>query len=423
VAAVMRHFYRMSPTNRTLVALAAGLAAGAAISGTGSAGLARAVSFLQPVGTLWVNALRMTVVPLVFAVLVAGVATAASAASAGRLAARAMILFAAFLLASAAVTALLVPAVFAAFPIPESGSAALRAGALALHGQLPPVAPASEWLIGIIPVNPFEAAVEGAVLPLIVFALFFAFALTRIAPALRDQLTGFFQAIADAMIVIVKWILWAAPLGVFALALGVGFHGGLGAAGALLYYVVLLSVICLLATGAMYPVAAAGRTLTYRQFARGSAPPQIVAASTQSSLATLPAMIEAAQKDFGLPAGITGLVLPLAVSLFRLSTAVANLAAAIFVAELYGIDLTPAQLATGALVSVATSVGSVGVSSQVSYFFGVMPICLALGLPVEVLALLLAVEVLPDIFRTICNVTADLAVTVRLGRERRAAPR
>ena len=68
-------------------------------------------------------------------------------------------------------------------------------------------------------------------------------------------------------------------------------------------------------------------------------------------------------------------------------------------------------------------IGSVGVSSQVSYFFGVMPICLAMGLPVEVLALLLAVEVLPDIFRTICNVTADLAVTVLLGRERRAVAR
>ncbi|MGE3667754.1 MAG: dicarboxylate/amino acid:cation symporter, partial [Steroidobacteraceae bacterium] len=210
---------------------------------------------------------------------------------------------------------------------------------------------------------------------------------------------------------------------VFALALGVGYHGGLDAAGALLYYIVLLSVLCLLATGAMYPVAAAGKALTYQQFTRGAAPAQIVAASTQSSLATLPAMLDAAQQGFKLPTGIAGLVLPLAVSLFRLSTAVANFAAAIFVAALYDIPLSPAQLATGALVSVATSIGSVGVSSQVSYFFGVMPICLAMGLPVEVLALLLAVEVLPDIFRTICNVTADLAVTVRLGRERRATAR
>ena len=413
----------MSSTNRIILALAAGLAAGATIAATGQVGLARAVSILQPVGTLWVNALRMTVLPHVFAVLLPVVATAVSAPSAGRLAARTMLLFAVFLLASVAATAIVVPAIFAAWPIPESAAAALRAGALSLHQALPPVAPVKEWLTGLIPVNPVEAAAEGAVLPLIVFALFFAFALAHIAPESRDRLTGFFQAIADAMVVIVKWILWAAPLGVFALALGVGFHGGLNAAGALLYYVVLLSVLCLLATGAMYPIAAAGKALTFRQFARGAAPAQVVAASTQSSLATLPAMIDAAQESFRLPTGIVGLVLPLAVSLFRVSTAVANLAAAIFVAALYGVALSPVQLATGALVSFATSIGSVGVSSQVSYFFGVMPICLAMGLPVEVLALLLAVEVLPDIFRTICNVTADLAVTVLLGRERRAVAR
>jgi Na+/H+-dicarboxylate symporter len=413
----------MSSTNRIILALVVGLATGATIAATGSASLARAVAILQPVGTLWVNALRMTVIPLVFSVLVTGVATAASAASAGRLAARTMAVFAVFLFASVAATAILVPAILAAFPIPESGAAALRAGALAMRETLPPVAPVKEWLVGIIPTNPVEAAAEDAVLPLIVFALFFAFAITRIGTGPREQLTAFFQAVADAMVVIVHWILWAAPLGVFALALGVGYHGGLGAAGALLYYVVLLSVVCLLATGAMYPIAAAREALTLRQFARGAAPAQVVAASTQSSLATLPAMIEAAQEGLRLPGGIVGLVLPLAVSLFRLSTAIANLAAAIFVAALYGIELTAAQLATGALISVATSVGSVGVSSQVSYFFGVMPICLAMGLPVEVLALLLAVEVLPDIFRTICNVTADLAVTALVGRERRALAR
>lgn len=413
----------MTSTNRIILALAVGLAAGATITATGHAGLARAVSVLQPVGVLWVNALRMTVIPLVFSVLVTGVATAASAASAGRLAARALLLFALLLLASAAATAIIAPAILNVLPIPESAASALRAGALSLHEALPPVAPPGDWFAGIVPVNPIGAAAEDAVLPLIVFAMFFAFAITRIAPESRARLTGFFRAVADAMVVIVQWVLHVAPIGVFALALGVGYHGGLGAAGALLYYIVLLSFASLLATGAMYPLAAAGRQLTLKQFARGAVPAQVVAASTQSSLATLPAMIEVAQRDWRLPAGIVGLVLPLAVSLFRVSTAVANLTAAIFVAALYGIALSPAQLATGALVSVATSIGSVGVSSQVSYFFGVMPICIAMGLPVEVLALLLAVEVLPDIFRTICNVTADLAVTAQLGRERRAVAR
>lgn len=413
----------MSSTTRIVLSLVLGLGAGAAIAAAGSAELARVVALIQPLGTLWVNALRMTVIPLVFSVLVTGVASAASAASAGRLAARTLTLFIVILAGAVIATALIVPAIFATFPIPASASAALRAGALTLQQPIPAVAPLADWLSGIVPVNPVQAAAEGAVLPLIVFALFFAFAVTRIPADSRDRLTGFFQAVAETMITIVKWILWAAPVGVFALALGVGFHGGIGAAGALLYYVVLLSLMCLLATGAMYPLAALSKDLTLPQFARGAAEAQIVAASTQSSLATLPAMIDVAQKQYGLPAGVVGLVLPLAVSLFRVSTAIANLSAAIFVAALYGIPLSALQLATGALVSIATSIGSVGVSSQVSYFFGVMPICLAMGLPVEVLALLLAVEVLPDIFRTICNVTADLAATVLLGRERRATPR
>ena len=413
----------MSPTKRIILSLVLGLGLGAAIAALGSSDLARIVAVLQPVGTLWVNALRMTVMPLVFSVLVTGVASAASAANAGKLAARTLATFLLFLTGAVVAAALIAPLILDTFPIPSSAAAALRAGALTLNQPAPDIAPVGEWLIGIVPVNPVQAAAEGAVLPLIVFALFFAFATTRIAPDSRDRITGFFQAVADAMITIVKWILWAAPVGVFALALGVGYHGGLNAAGALLYYIVLLSVMCLLATGAMYPIAALSKDITLPQFARGAASAQVVAASTQSSLATLPAMLEVAHKEFRLPAGVAGLVLPLAVSLFRVSTAIANLSAAIFVAALYGIELTSLQIATGAVVSIATSIGSVGVSSQVSYFFGVMPICLALGLPVEVLALLLAVEVLPDVFRTICNVTADLAVTVLLGRERRAIGR
>lgn len=409
----------MSPTTRIVLALFLGLGLGAGIAATGNAELGRLVDWVMPVGTLWVNALRMTVIPLIFAVLVTGIVSAASAATAGALAARSLWIFAVFLLVAAAATAIATPLFLQLAPIPSGATEALRAGAARLGVPPPAVAPFSEWIGGLVPVNPIAAAAQGAVLPLIVFALFFAFAITRIEAAHRTTLTNFFRAIADTMIVIVRWVIAVAPFGVFALAMGVGFHGGLHTAGALLYYIVLISFLCLMGTAAMYPVAAFLGGTGWGRFAQAAAPAQVVAISTQSSLATLPAMMVSATKGLGIREEVAGVTLPLAVSVFRVSTVIANLGVAIFVAYAYGIPLGPAQLATGAVVSVVTSIGSVGVSSQVSFFFGVAPICLAMGVPIEVLPLLLAVEVLPDIFRTICNVTADLAASSVIARRRR----
>jgi len=134
-----------------------------------------------------------------------------------------------------------------------------------------------------------------------------------------------------------------------------------------------------------------------------------VAFSTQSSLASLPAMVEAARTALGVAPASAGLVLPLAVAVFRLTSPVANLAVCLYVAQLYGVPLGIGALVAGGLTALAVSVASVGLPGQVSFFASVGPICLAMGLPLGVLPLLLAVEVVPDIFRTIGNVTGDLA--------------
>ena len=117
-----------------------------------------------------------------------------------------------------------------------------------------------------------------------------------------------------------------------------------------------------------------------------------------------------------MPARVTGVVLPLAVAVFRLTSPVANLAVAYFVAHIYGVEPTPLQLAGGVFVAVAVSIGSVGLPGQISFFASMAPICLAIGAPIELLPILLAVEVIPDIFRTVGNVTGDLAATVVLNR-------
>jgi len=144
---------------------------------------------------------------------------------------------------------------------------------------------------------------------------------------------------------------------------------------------------------------------------------QVVAASTQSSLATLPAMIECARETLGVPHRVAGLVLPLAVAVFRYTSPIGNLAVCFFIAALYGFEPGLLQVVTAVMVAFAVSVAAVGLPGQVSFITSVAPICLALGLPLELLGVLIAVEMVPDVFRTIGNVTGDLAVTTLVQRQ------
>jgi proton glutamate symport protein len=401
----------MSPNTRVVLALVVGLAGGALLAAAKSPALSQIAPILAPVGVLWLNALRMTVVPLVIALLITGIASAAESAGTGRLAASTMLLFVAFLTGAALLAAVLTPAVLAWWPVSTDAAASLRAGLSHAGTIIPSPPPLGEWITSLVPTNPFQAAAEGAMLPLVVFALLFGFAASRIDTALRAQLLGFFQAVVATMLVLIRWILWAAPVGVFALALGVGFRGGIDAAGALGYYLILMCTLCVIVTVALYPIVVCFGGVPLARFLRAAAPAQVVAISTQSSLAALPAMIAGAQADLGTPSRVTALVLPLAVSLFRITSPLLNLSIVVFVAHIYGVHLDAVRLAAGIGVAVVTSFGVVSLPSQITFFTTTVPISLAMGVPTELLSLLIAIEVIPDIFRTIGNVTADLAVT------------
>jgi Na+/H+-dicarboxylate symporter len=214
------------------------------------------------------------------------------------------------------------------------------------------------------------------------------------------------------MIVIVRWVLIVAPIGVFALSLGVGLRSGLGAAGVLLQYIVVTSAVTLGVSLLAFVFAVVWGRANPARFLAGTAPVLAVAFSTQSSLASLPLMVERARDAMDVPERIANLVLPLAVAVFRMTSTVANLAVVFFVAEVNGIDLSIAQIAAGALVAITISIGTVGLPGQISFIASVAPIAIAMGVPIDVLGILLAVEVIPDIFRTVGNVTGDLAATV-----------
>ena len=401
----------MSATTRILTGLVAGAAIGLLLAWLDPALGVRVADIVQPFGKLWLNALQMTVVPLVLALVIVGVNTASDAASSGRVARRAILVFLAILAGAAAFTALLAPLALSLFtPNPDLAAALHTASGSA---PLTAAAPATwaDSLTAMIPSNAIAAAAQSAMLPLVVFALFFGFALTRIGADHRTKMVDFFQAIADAMIVVVRWVLWAAPFGVFALILAVCARTGFGMISALGVYIGLECVLYLGATVMMLPVAMLWGGENIRRFAAALLPPQAVAASTQSSLASLPAMLHSADRNLGYPREIASLVLPMAVSLFRITSPIQYMATACFIAWAFGVDLTPTQLATGATLSVLISMGSVGLPGQVSFMATNLPVTTAMGLPPGPLGLLLAVDTIPDVFATVGNVSADMAAT------------
>jgi Na+/H+-dicarboxylate symporter len=391
---------------RILAGLVAGLLIGIALAGSEAEAPMLAVA--RPVGKLWIDALTMTVVPLVFSLLVTGIAGAASSAG-GLLARRAIAWFAGLLIAACLFSAAATTLALHAWPVPEA------AGALRTAAPPPQIAPAGAFLDNLIPTNVIAAAADTAMVPLVLFALLFGFAIARIDAPLRAPVRALFAGTAQVMLVIVNWVLLLAPLGIFALAIGVGVAAGVGAAGVLLHYMLIVIASCLLALLLAWVAAALAGGLSPGRFALAALPPQLVAISTQSSLASLPAMVAAAA-PMGVPGTAAGVLLPMAVSLFRLASAAANVTVAVWLADVHGVALAPADLAIGALVAAAVSVAAVGLPAQVSFFGVVGPVCIAMGVPITLLPLLLAIETIPDMFRTLGNVTGGLAVTRIVGR-------
>lgn len=405
----------MSQATRILLALVAGLLLGIAVAGSARGWVDATVSVAEPIGGMWLDALRMTIVPLVVSLLITGVAASTEAARASRLAGRAIIVFLVFLWISSALGALLTPALLQLWPMPTEAAAALRSALSESTETVGEIPGFGAFLRSMVPTNPIHAAANDAILPLILFTTVFAFALTRLPDEPRERLTGFFKAVADVMLVMIGWILWLAPIGVFALAYVVGARAGAAAFGALLHYVLLVSAVGVVVWLLAYPVAMFGGRVGLLDFARAAAPSQAVAISTQSSLASLPAMLRGAEK-LRVPVAASGVILPLAVAIFRATGPAMNLAVCIYVAHWYGIPLGPAQLAAGIAAAATTTLGAVSLPGQISFVTSIGPIGLVMGIPIEPLLLLIAVETIPDIIRTLGNVTMNVAVTATVAR-------
>jgi proton glutamate symport protein len=315
---------------------------------------------------------------------------------------------------SSILAAVMIPLLLSIFPMPAGAAAALKAalGSAATPGAVPPF---GDFLRAMIPTNPIAAAASDAILPLIIFTAVFGFAVVRLPEAKRMHLTGFFEALADAMVIIIGWVLALAPIGVFALAFVVGAKVGTAALGALLHYVIILSSLGVIVWMASFAVAVIGARKGLAAFFKAAIPAQAVAISTQSSIASLPAMLDG-MKKLGVRESTSDMVLPLAVAIFRATGPALNLGVALYIAYWYGIELGPMQIAVGIAAGATTTLGAVSLPGSVSFVSSIAPICIAIGAPVEPLGLLIAVETFPDIFRTLGNVTMDMAVTGTIAR-------
>ena len=400
----------MSKTLIILIALVGGILLGV-VAGT------RFVDVADVIGTLWLNGLRMTVVPLVVALLITGIAQTADAARAGRLAGRAVLTMLAILWSSSLLAAFMIPTLLMLFPMPEGAADALK---LALGSATKPgaVPPFGDFVRAMVPTNPIAAASADAILPLMIFTAAFAFAALRLPSEKRKSITGLFEAIADAMIVIINWVLAIAPIGVFALAFVVGAKAGTAALGALAHYVFILSALGVIIWLASFVLAVLGARRGVPAFFKASAEAQAVAISTQSSLASLPAMLRGV-KALGVDEAKADVVLPMAVAIFRATGPAMNLGVALYIAYWFGLELSPTQIAIGVAAGATTTLGAVSLPGSVSFVSSIAPICLAMGVPVEPLGLLIAVETFPDIFRTLGNVTMDMAVTATVAERQR----
>ena len=406
-----------------LIALIAGLALGA-LSGQATAGFREGtLSVASFVGTLWLNALKMTVIPLVVALLVVGIAQSREAALAGRIAGRSVLWIVILGTVSAVFGAVMTLALTNLFPLPRGTAAALQAALAGVEQRAAvPLPGIADFFKGVVPPNVFAAATNGDVLPLVVFSVLFALALGSIAEPGRKAIVTLFQAVGDALLTIIAWVLRIAPLGVFALAYTVGSAAGGSAFAGLGHYVVVLSAIGILVTLAGYPLAILAGRIGPGQFTRAMIGPQAVAISTRSSLASLPAMLTAAG-TMGIRPQVADVTLPIAVALFRATGPAMNVAVAFYVAHWLGFEPSLAQMIAATAVGAVMSYGAVSLPGEITFISSIAPIALALGVPIAPLALLVAVEMIPDIFRTVGNVTLDVAVTAVVDRSTKDAPR
>jgi Na+/H+-dicarboxylate symporter len=389
------------------VGLALGFTVGIVASATGSPFLLAVATGSAPLGTVFMNAIRMVVIPLVMAVVFSGVARLGNPRKLGRLGASTLAFF----------WITLVPAILFGMAIMRLGlffAPAVSAPQAAVQ-QAPELPGFVDFLVSLIPSNPFAAASSGALLPLIVFTALLAAATGTLPEAPRARLTELADAVGAALIKLVYWILWIAPLGVFGLAAPVTAKMGWGLVANLAVFVITVIVGLGLFLGLVFlPLLRGVAGLGPLRFLRGTFGGVAIAFSTTSTVAALPVVMEEAEENLGLSPTISTLVLPLGASMYRPGSALFQGAAIIFLAHLYQVPI-PAVAVGGAFLAtflVSLTVAPVPSSGVVT----LAPALDSVGIPLSGLAILLGIDRIPDMFRSSVNALGQITTAALMDR-------
>ncbi len=399
----------MSLTTRVLLGLGLGLVIGVFLAPADAGAPAIIVAWIEPIGALWVNAIRMTVIPLVVSLLLGSI-TSSEAGAVARVGGKAAAWFAGLVAGTSALGALAAPPLLKLF---GADRAQLPGAALAGETTEITLPPFRDWLVGLLPPNPVGAAAEGAILPLVVFTVIFALAAIRVAPVYRDTINNAAKAISETILVVVDWILATAPIGVFALTLTLAAQTGVDVLWGVAAFLAVVAILLTAATLSLYPLVRVFSDFSMGTFAKACAPAQAVGFSTRSSLASLPPMLEEAERTLKLKPEVSGLVLPSAVSVFKFASPASRIAGTIFVASIFGVDLGVGEIAALAAGMGVLSFYSPGIPS--GGLFVVAPLWQQFGLPMEGLGILIGLDLIPDMILTVANVTGDMAVAAVVG--------
>jgi Na+/H+-dicarboxylate symporter len=372
------------------------------------------------VGALFLNALKMLVVPLVVASMIIGIGSVGSGSNLGRIGLRTLAYYLTTsllaILTGLALVNMIAPGLVNGEPVQALRDANVDHAAVAAKVEGRDTGDLVEIFLRMVPTNVVEAAAQGEMLGLIFFSLLFGYFMTKVQGAPAAALRNFWQGVFDVMMRMAEWVMTFTPIGVFALVGKVFATTGIAAfkpLASFFFTVVIALLVHFLVTLPLLLRWVAGVRAPWRIY-RALAPALLTAFSTSSSSATLPVSIECVERNAGVSNRVSSLVLPLGATVNMDGTALYECVAALFIAQVYGIELSLTQQFLVVLLALVTSIGVAGVPA--ASLVAIAIILAAIGLPAEALAIILAVDRLLDMARTTVNVFSDMVGTVVIAR-------
>ena len=408
-----------APVLPILIAMVAGALAGWLLGADGAIGSVKLLPALDLVGTMFINLLKMLIVPLILASVITGVAGLGSGPDLGRLGGKTLGFYVITTLIAVLIALMLVNIVEPGVKDgqPARSLLALTADAAEVTEGVKHRAETSilDTIKGVVPPNIVEAAVNTKLLALVFFAVLFGFFLARIEQPHQGTVLSFWQGIFQIMMRMTGWVMQLAPIGVFALIAKVVAVSGFEGAGPLLLF-----AGCVVAGLALYgfvalPIllATVARVNPWRLYP-AMAPALLTAFSTASSSATLPLSLQCLERNAKVSERIAGFVMPLGASVNHAGSALYECAAAMFIAQAYGLHLSFTTQFTVVVLALITSMGIAGIPA--ASLVGIAIILAAVGLPAEAIGVLLVFDRLLDMCRTAINVLADACCAVIVAR-------